>query len=189
MEQTVTPRHFNPVRALIKGILHFIVKTFILTGRAIKRFPIPALIVAVMLLGSIFALSNGTVQVPGLPGFGTTTPVGGQTAATGGAATGERATVENFLKAQQELNATGMLEAFSDEIRANPEARANAQSMVEQMRVNGLRYTNHRFIASTQLDDGRTVALYIVTATDGQRAQQMPFTFTLDKAYKIIRID
>lgn len=186
MEQTATPRHFNPIRALIKGILHVIVKTVIVTGRTIKRYPLPSLIVAVMLMGGIIALSAGAVS---LPAFGATTPVGGQAAAAGGATPGERATVENFLRAQQNLNAAGMLEAFSDEIRANPEARANAQNMVDQMRVNGLRYTDHRYIASTQLDDGRTVALYIVTATDGQQAQQMPFTFTLDKAYKIIRID
>lgn len=191
MEQAAPPRRYNPVRALIKGILHAVVKTVIVTGRTVKRYPLPALIVIIMFFGSMVALTSGMVA---LPAFGTMTLVEEKgTAGSGAAANTERATVENYLTGQKDYNATLMWEALSDDLRAN--MRQNGQSAetfqqaMEQMKQRGLRYTDFKYVASAPLDDGRTVLLYIVSATDGQQSQQMPYTFTLNRARKIEKID
>jgi hypothetical protein len=173
---------FNPVRWIIKSILHFIVKSTILIFRGIKRYPLPALIVLIVVIGSLFFLSSLAAS---LTGGGSVTSAQGRPLA-----------IETYLTGQKDFNAALMWEAMGDEIKSSAQA-GNVQTAFKQRadkeKADGVRYTNHRYVGGTALDDGRSVHLYIVSlihpASGSTQEQQLPFTFTLNRSGKIINLD
>jgi hypothetical protein len=174
------PRRFNPIRWLIKSILHFFVKTTILITRGIKRYPLPALILIIVVVGSLFWLSSFVSSMPAL---------GGATAS----AEGRPISIELYLKGQSEFDANLMWEAMSDELKTtmtqNGQTLESARQRMEQAKQRGTRVTGFKYVGGTGLNDGRSVHLYVVSATNGQDVQQVPYTFTLNKVGKIITIE
>lgn len=181
----------RPVRALIKAILHSFVKLFIVTGRTIRRYPLPSLIVMVVLVGSFFLLTSGALAFPINAGINQPLNVAGNTPAANPAA------VESFLRGQREHNPVLMWDAMSDEHKAALEQRGliqqaqqEMQQAVEKRRLEGVTFTDYRYIAGTSLNEGRSVHLYIVTLSvpsqQGTVNEQLPVTFTLDQAGKIL---
>jgi hypothetical protein len=166
----------GPIRSLIKGLLFIIIKPLILLIFFIRRYPLPALIIAIALVGSLFWL-NGSAALP-------------FSSSPTSSAAGARVAPELFLTGQKEANANLMWEAMSDELKQglqqNGQTPERMQQQLDDMRRQGVSYTGFQFIASTPLNDGRSVYLYVVSASNGG---QEPFTFTVNSKGKIERIE
>lgn len=165
------------MRAIVKGVLHVIVKAVILTSRAIKRHPLPALILATMLIGAFFAVSSGLVALSWL-GINTAT-----------ARSGPLAAIETYLDGQRQGDATRMWQSLSDELRANEQSLPAAERQVEMAKLRDLHYNSFQYVGGSAIDDGNSVHLYIVSVSSGAQTRQIPYTFTLNKAGKIVAID
>lgn len=180
MERAVSLPQASPVRRLIKRVLHVVIKAIILVTRAIKRYPIPALILLMALIGGYFALETMHVSLPFL-GLNAAASTGGPRAA------------DSFLRGQQEGNGSLIWNAVSDEMRADMQLQGQSpetiQRQLDQRRQQGLQYTNFRYVGGTMLEDDRSVHLYIVTGVERNQAREVPFTFTLDSAGKILKIE
>jgi hypothetical protein len=174
-------RRGNPVRAGVKAILHALIKVIVVLWRLWRRYPLPALIVLVMLLGSAFALASGAAPPPWR--------------AVGAAAppTAARAAIETYLKGQREYDAALMWEAMGDEMKAQlRQAGATFeafQEQVQQVRESGVRFGDARNAGGAPLDAGHSVHLYVVTVTDGRQSRALPFLFRLNQANKIVSVD
>jgi len=187
-EHEVAPRR-NPLRGLIKVLLYIVVKPLVLIFVGFRRYPLPGLIVAMVVLGSFFALTNGSVTLPWSQA---------NSAAPAGAASSRLAT-ETYLTGQKEFNAALMWEAMSDDLRQQMRQRGQSlegmQQAMEEMKRRGLKYTEFkpRYITGTPLSDGRSVHLYVVNVTisagEGQQSQEVPYTFVLNKAGKIEEVN
>jgi hypothetical protein len=179
MERTALPVRRNPVRQVIKAVLHVIVKVIVLTRRAIKRFPLPSLILLMALVGTYIAIDSGTLALPW-----------GRTAA---ASSNEPLAIQTFLRGQQEFNAALMWESISDELRTTLERNGTtAQVMQQRMdtaRKNGQQYTAHQYVAQHPLGNGNIVHFYMVTRAQGDQIRQIPLAFTINPAGKIVGID
>jgi hypothetical protein len=190
MEQATEVRRWNPIRALVKGILFLIVKPTVLAVLAFRRFPALSFIVLLAVIGGIIAFSSGTSLLPGLA-FGS---VG---SGSGAAATGRPIAVETYLTGQKEFQARLMWEALSDDLKRtmsqNGRTMEATQQQLEQSKRSGIKYTGLQYVAGVPLNDGRSVHLYIVSVSvpsnQGQRDEQVPYTFTVDKTGKIVNID
>ena len=187
-EHEIAPRR-NPLWGLIKVLLYIVVKPLVLIFVGFRRYPLPSLIVAMVVLGSFFALTSGSVALPWSQA---------NSAAPAGAASSRLAT-ETYLTGQKEFNAALMWEAMSDELRQQMRQRGQSlegmQQAMEEMKRRGLKYTEFkpRYITGTPLSDGRSVHLYVVNVTisagEGQQSQEVPYTFVLNKAGKIEEVN
>lgn len=186
-EQEVTVRRPNPLRMLIKGLLFIIVKPIVLIIMGFRRFPLPALILMMILLGSFFYVTGGA-SAP-LPWQG------GQAAA---GKTNPRVAIETYLTGQKEFDSALMWTALSDEVKEEMQKKGQTQESyvlrnqpkLDMMRQSGVQHIGHRYIAGGDLDNGRSVHVYAVTfAQGGQAAPQVPMTFTLDKSGKILNVE
>lgn len=177
MERAVSARRSSPWRAIVKGVLHVVVKVFILTTRAIKRHPIPTMILAVILAGSYFAVDSGAVTIPGL----------GVPAAT--ARDSRVASIEEYLDGQRNADVLKMMSAFSDENKADSALLERTQQQVTRAKLHNIRFVDASYIGGTALMDGGSVHLYVVSIDDGAQTGQIPFTFTLNAEGKIARIE
>lgn len=178
MEQAAPDRRSNPLRALIKGILFVIVKIVAGFLGFWRRYPLPALILLVMIVGSVFALASGTLALPGTPAAAPVPEA--------------RVSVETYLAGQKDYNAQMMWEAMDDQLKQALQQRGQTLDSLKQqqlqLRQAGVK-TTAQHIAGVDLADGRKVFLYIVTQSRGTESQQAPFTFTVSKAGKIVSID
>lgn len=179
MERTVSPIRRNPVRQIIKAVLHVIVKAIVLTRRAIKRFPLPSLILLIGLLGAYFAIDSGTIRLPW--------------SSTASANSGEPVAIQTFLRGQQEFNAALMWESISDELRTTLERQGETpqtmQRKLDLERASGRQFTAHEYVAQRTLSNGNTVHFYMLTRAQGDQVRQIPYLFTIDQAGKIAGID
>jgi hypothetical protein len=169
--------------------LYIIVKIIVTVVSFWRRYPLPAIIVLVMIVGGVFALASGTLAIPW--------PSSVAASVSGGPVEG-RLAVETYLTGQQKFNAALMWEAMSDEFKAAMQQRGQTQASIQQQmeraKSQGLAYNSFQYVGGTGLKDGRSVHLYVVSATvptqQGTRSdQQVPYTFTLDTAGKILNID
>ena len=176
MEQAVVLPRRNPLRAIIKAVLHVIVKTIILVRRAILRYPIVALILLTMLLGGYFAISTGLVSVAWL-GVPTTVNDGRPEA------------IAKYLDGQQKGDVALMWEGLSDDIRQNQNAFASARQELEFAKLNGISFTDSTYVGGSTLNDGTSVHLFVVSMSNGDNIVQVPWTFRLNQSGKIIAID
>jgi hypothetical protein len=179
MEQVQPARQSNPLRALVKFILFVIVKILAVLLGFWRRYPLPALIVLVMAIGTLFALGSGTLALPGTPAAAPVPEA--------------RVAVETYIIGQKEYNADLMWQAMDDQLKAALQQRQGVtldalKQQQQQRRQAGVKLSA-KHVAGTDLDDGRKVFLYIFTESNGQATQQVPYTFTVNKAGKIIGID
>jgi hypothetical protein len=177
MDGAETPRRRNPLRRAFKAVLHVIVKAIILTRRAVRRYPIPALIVLTIILGTYFAVSTGMVPLTAL-----------------GVAPAEYhdarlASIERYLEGQKNADVTMMWEAVSEEMRADEEAFADTQRRVTMAKLNGINFVDEKYVGGSNLADGGSVHLYVISITNGSQNGQFPLTFTLNQSGKIARIE
>lgn len=173
-----TPHRSNPLRAVVKALLYVIVRVLMVVFGFWRRYPLPALILLVMVIGSMFALTSGTLALPGAPAAA---PV-----------EDARIAVESYLRGQKDFNADMMWGAMDEQLRSALQQRGQSLQELQQQqlqrRQSGIKLT-HRFGAGADLSDGRKVFLYIVTVSQGQQTQELPYTFTVNKAGKIVNID
>jgi hypothetical protein len=180
------PQRPSLMRWLIKGLLFVLVLVTVRLFSAIRRFPIVALIIVMVIAGTWMALSSGVVALPRWAS------VGGAPVASDG-----RLSVETYLTGQQQLNSALMWEALSEEARAAMQRAGGTandlQARLERDKRAGISYTDYQFIIATPLKDGRSVYLYIASADvatqQGTMVQQIPFTFTVDKSGKILNVE
>lgn len=176
MEQTVVLPRRNPLRTIIKAVLHVIVKAIILLRRAILRHPIATLILLTMLLGSYLAISTGVVSIAWL-GMPATVNDGRPTA------------IAQYLDGQQKGDVTLMWEGLSDDIKQDQDAFQSARQELEFAKLNGISFTDSTYIGGSTLNDGTSVHLFVVSMSNGNNIVQVPWTFRLNQAGKIIAID
>lgn len=175
MERAALPVRRNPARAVVKRVLHVLIKATVLTIRAIKRHPIPALIVATILIGSYFAITSGTLAATWL--------------GTASATTNTRpAAIESFLDGQRSYDANKIWDSLGDEMKQGQSIEA-AQQTVESAKQRGIHYGTYQYVGGLALNDGGSVHLYVVSISNGTQERQIPFTFTLNKAGKIAKIE
>lgn len=178
MERVQPVRQSNPLRALIKFILFVIVKIMVVVLGFWRRYPLPALILLVMLIGSGFALASGALVLPGTPAAAPVPEA--------------RIAVETYLKGQKEYNADLMWQAMDDQLKQalqrNGQTLEGLKQQQQERKQAGVTFSG-QYIAGTDLNDGRKVFLYIVTISQGSNSQQVPYTFTVSKTGKIINID
>lgn len=190
MEQATQVQRRSPLRSLIKAILHFFVKIVVLINRAIKRAPIVAMMLLVAVVGSLMWLGSNPVSIPLL---GISAPAI-ETAPAGS----PRVSVETYLTGQRQYEARMMWESMSDELKQAMAQRNQSlealQRQMEQAKRNGIKYTGFQYVGGTDLSNGRSVHLYIVSAAfpqqqGGDRSEEIPYTFTVDRSGKIANID
>jgi hypothetical protein len=179
MEQVESTRYRpSAVRIVVKAILFIIVKIFIGITSFWRRYPLPALTLLVMIVGSIFMLATGTIALPGSPAAA---PV-----------EDARISVEAYLRGQKDFNADMMWGAMDEQLKATLQQRGQSLQELKQQQLqrqqSGIKLAHHH-VAGTDLSDGRKVFLYIVTVSQGQQTQELPYTFTVNKAGKIVNID
>ena len=178
MEQAQPAPRSNPFRSLVKGILFIVVKIIAVVMGFWRRYPLPALIVLVMMVGAGFALASGTLTMPWTPAAAPVPEA--------------RVAVEAYLAGQKEYNADLMWQAMDDELKKALQQRGQSVQLVQQemaqLRQAGVK-TTAQHVAGADLVDGRKVFLYIVTQSQGQNVRQLPYTFTVNKAGKIVNIE
>src|SRR5688500_7624043 len=103
MEQAQPLPRSNPFRRLVKGILFVIVKSLSVLIGFWKRYPLPTLIVLVMVVGTGFALASGTLAMPWTPAAAPVPEA--------------RVAVEAYLAGQKDYNADLMWQAMDDELK------------------------------------------------------------------------
>lgn len=171
MEQAAPIRR-NPLRAVIKAILHVFVKIIVLARRAVLRRPIVALVLAIMLIGGYFAIDTGLVSLNwlGLPAraYDPRPPA-----------------VAQFITGQQEGNVQLMWEAMADQLKQNQEAFQTAQQNVTFAKLNNISVTDAAYVGGQSLSDGTSVHFVVMSLSNGTRTVQVPRTFVLDQAGKI----
>lgn len=177
MDGAETRRRREPLRRVFKSVLHAIVKTIILTRRAVLRYPIAALIALTVVVGSFFAISSGIVPLTAL----------GMAQAPKHDA--RLASIERYLEGQKNANVTMMWESVSEEMRADEEAFANTQRRVAMAKLNGISFVDQTYVGGTGLSDGGSVHLYVISINNGAQDGQFPLTFTLNQSGKIARIE
>lgn len=167
----VLPRR-NPVRAIIKAILHVLVKIVILVQRAIRRHPVVTLILLTMLVGAYFAIESGVVSVAwlGLPRT---------------VSDGRPAAIAKYLDGQKNGDVSLMWEAVSDELKQDQEAFQSAQQGLTFAKVNGISLTDSSYVGGRSLSDGSSVHFMIVSLSNGVQTIELPRTFILDQSGKI----
>lgn len=176
MEQgAVLPRR-NPLRRIIKPILHVIIKSVVLVRRAILRHPIVALILVMVLLGSYLAVQAGTVPLPWL---GASVPPGD----------GRPAAIATYLEGQKNGNIELMWEALDDSLKQDQDALATTQRNITFAKLNGITFTESTYVGGSALNDGSSVHLMVVSMSNGSRTVQTPWTFTLNPTGKITNIE
>jgi hypothetical protein len=178
VEQAQPASQSNPWRSLVKGILFVIVKVIAGILNFWRRYPLPALIVLVMLVGTGFALASGTLVLPGTPAAAPVPEA--------------RVAVEAYLAGQKDYNADLMWQAMDDELKQALQQRGQTlqelQGQQQQRRQAGVKFAAQH-VGGADLNDGRKVFLYIVTVSQGPNSQQMPYTFTVSRAGKIVNIE
>lgn len=175
MERAVVlPPRRNPLRAMIKGLLHAIVKVVILSYRAVRRHPLPTLIALTILIGSIMALNTGLVTLS----WGGPAP----------AHSSQLAAIEAYLDGQQKYDATRMWAGFSDKALADADLLQATQRQVALAKTSAIRFTDVSYVGGAPLSSGGSVHLYLVSINNGVISQQVPYTFTLDESNKIVAV-
>jgi hypothetical protein len=183
MEQAQPVQRSNPLRSLVKGILFIIVKVLMVVMGFWRRYPLPALILLVMVIGSLFALSSGVVAMPWTPAAAPVPEA--------------RVAIEAYLAGQKDYNADLMWQAMDDDLKQawqqNGRSLQELRQQQQQYKQAGIKFGPSQHVFSTDLDDGRKVFLYIVktsvTTPQGAVDRQVPYTFTVNKAGKIVGVD
>jgi hypothetical protein len=177
METAQPVTRTNPLRSLMKGILFAFIKVVMAFMALWRRWPLPALIVLVMVVGSVFALTTGTMSLPGV---------------AAPAAPEARLAVESYLAGQKNFDASMMWNAMDDQfkmaLQSNGQTLQAMQQEQQKYKAEGIKVA-HKHVADANLSDGRQVYLYVVTISKGTQSQEAPYMFTVSKAGKIVAID
>lgn len=188
MEQAHDTRP-SPLRGLVKGLLYLIVKPIVLLILAFRNHFLPAVIVTIAVVGSLFWLATNQVAVPGVGKLG----MGSEPAAVGS----PRIAAEAYLTGSKEFAAQMIWDTYSDELKQrkqrNGETLEATQRSLNQMKQQGFKITGYKYVFGTTLDDGNSVHLYIVsmsvTTPQGEQSGQQPYTFTINPQGKIVNVD
>ena len=176
MEQAAVIRRRNPLRRIIKAILHIIIKWIILVRRAIRRHPIVALILLMMLLGGYLAIETGSVPLAwiGMPAQ----PSDGRPDA-----------IAKYLDGQKSGDIELMWEALDDSLKQDQDTFATTERNITYAKLNGITFTDSTYVGGSTLNDGSSVHLMVVSMSNGTRTMQAPWTFTLNSTGKITKIE
>ncbi len=88
-----------------------------------------------------------------------------------------------------------MWDAVSDEMKRSTTARSGGltlqrlEQQLEEAKKSGLRYDKVSYLGGYVAPDGIGFYLYVVAASTADNKQYVPYTFTIDKQGKILRID
>ena len=167
---------------IIKRILHRMI-------RGLVAHPIRGVGLVVLALAAAAALTWQGAQSaePGLSLGIPNLPL----RATGGAP----GATESYLKGNSTYNAELMWSALSEEAVARYRSRGGTlqslQQQMEQAKQAGVALEQINYVGGQSLDDGTSMHFYVVL-TRGPRsrgeAEYVPYTFTLDRAGKIARV-
>jgi hypothetical protein len=183
MEQKRPVQRANPFRLIAKFLLFIVIKVTMLWLAFWRRYPLPALMAVVVVIGSGFAVATGSVAMPWTP---PPPPV-----------PEARVAVETYLTGQKEYNADLMWQAMDDDLKQawqqNGRSLQDLRQQQAQYRQAGIKFNAARHVFGMDLEDGRKVFLYIVMTSiqtpQGQVNQQIPYTFTVNRAGKIVNVD
>jgi hypothetical protein len=174
MEQKRPVQQANPFRLIAKFFLFIVVKITVLSLAFWRRYPLPALMAVVVVIGSGFAVATGSVTMPWTP---PPPPV-----------PEARVSVEAYLAGQKAYNAELMWQSMDDNLKKILSARGRTLDSFKKlqggMREAGVKVATQH-VAGTELADGSKVFFYIITLSQGDNSQQVPQTFGVNKAGKI----
>lgn len=176
MEPVATRPRRNPIRRVIKAILHVIVKSVILTRRAILRYPIVALILGMMLVGGYLAIETGAIPLAWLRAPAQTSD-------------GRPSAISKYLDGQKNGNIELMWAALDDSLKQDQDALATAERNLTYAKLNGITFTDSTYVGGSTLNDGSSVHLIVVSMSNGRRTVQTPWTFTLNATGKITNVE
>ena len=97
--------------------------------------------------------------------------------------------VQSYLDGRSHFDAPAMWDAMSEEYRSSYGSVQGLQQWLERIRRQGSRYIESKYVAGYALSDGRQVYLYVASVEQGDQVQEVPYTFTVNQAGKIVRID
>jgi hypothetical protein len=179
MEHMILPRRSHYGRALLKWVLHVIVKGFVFIRHGFKYHTVPALIVTMVVAGSVFYLTDETMSLPflGARGGPTYYPDGRPIAA------------EQYLLAKREGNAEKMWATYNDTfkqiLQQNGRSVMSDQNQMNFDMQQGRIYEDFKYVAGTPLDGGGTTHLYVVALNLGTQTVELPMTFIIDPEGRI----
>ena len=167
---------------IIKRVLHR-------TIRGLVAHPIRGVILIVAMLGAA-----GVLAFQGIQGSMPTLSLGMPSLpfrATGGAPSA----TENYMRGNETFNAELMWSALGEEAVARYRSRGGSpqtlQSQLDQAKQAGAQLDQVTYVGGQNFPDGTSMHFYVVLARGPQsrgEAEYVPYTFTLDRAGKISRV-
>jgi hypothetical protein len=164
------------------------------TGRGVYRrrgiIAIGAVLIAVVVVVSGLNLMPLDFSLPSAPSG----PSRSSEGAYAGTSDGEPQATVSFIRGQQVYDARMVWDAYSDRMHRTYQQRGGSvddiQRQLDASRQRGTRIEQAQYIGSYAIPNGK-MAFYVVMQSSGGRGSvsYVPYTFTLDAAGKIDRVE
>lgn len=106
------------------------------------------------------------------------------------------AAVENYIKGQQDFDASAMWASLSDDYQAEQLAKGvtqdNLQSRIDSQKRQGIQFSKFDYVGGKEINDGGKMFIYSVDvevkSNRGSEKGTLPITFMVDQDNKVVRI-